>query len=64
VYVVRSFEWDMENFYFKCKNVLLNNFEIENLSKYYKIEPNISRIYNPKLPNMGFIAMEFNWFLL
>jgi hypothetical protein len=54
------FEWDMEICDFKCKNILLNNFEIGTLSEYYKVEPGRSRIYNPKLPNMGFIAIKFN----
>lgn len=56
----KIFEWDMEICNFKCKNVLLNNFEIGTLSKYCQIEPCRSKIYNRELPNMGSIAIKLN----
>ncbi len=53
----------MEICNFKCKNVLLNNFEIGTMSKYDKIEPGRSNIYNLELPNMGFIVNSIGFYI-
>ncbi len=53
----------MEICNFKCKNVLLNNFEIGTMSKYDKVEPSRSKIYNLELPNMGFIANSTGFYI-
>jgi hypothetical protein len=64
MYIVRSLiKWDMEICNFKCKNVLLNNFEIGTMSKYDKIEPGRSNIYNLELPNMGFIVNSIGFYI-